>query len=652
LGRCGGLYGSRPGKELGASLAKNHSSERFVKNLFRYLVTATLLLSLAACNSSTPAPKPTPQTASTRPPANPLRNAYFGDLHLHTGLSFDAYILRTNTRPNDSYAYAKGQPVNYLGRMEQRKVPLDFLAVTDHAEYLGALPMTADPNSPFSKTEWAEVNSSDPKKSNQTYAKLVGAFMATGKPIAEMNDPSYIKSAWQQIIDAADKNYEPGKFTTFVGFEWTSAPIAEHKYPQNLHRCIIFRGDKVPEVPYSAFDSFDPEQLWSYLENARKTGDDVIAVPHNGNASNGLMFDTKTLTGKPLTRDYAERRMANEPLTEIAQVKGQSETHPLLSPNDEFARYELWETLVGSSAPAHFKTGSYVRQAYGVGQELQEKIGANPFKYGLEGGTDFHSGISSTEEDNYPGSHGNQDSDPKTVLSTAVKQGFSGEPPINFAAQGLTGAWAEENTRESIFSAFKRKETFGTSGNRIQVRMFGGWNYPADLAKQPDWVKAAYSGGVPMGSDLPAATNNPKGPAFAVWSLKDPRTGNLDRIQIIKVSTKNGKSHEKIFDVAWSGDRKPDPKNGKVPPVGNTVDLKTATYTNTIGATELAGVWQDPEFDPQAYATYYARVLEIPTPRWSTIWAVKNNLPLNDKMGNTIQERAWTSPIWYSPTPK
>ena len=621
-----------------------------MKNVLVPLLSMTLLLSLTACKSSTQAPETTPQSASKRPPANPLRNAYFGDLHLHTGLSFDAYIMRTNTRPNDSYAYAKGQPVNYLGKTEQRKVPLDFLAVTDHAEYLGALPMTADPNSPLSKTEWAKVNADDFKVSEAAYSKVVAGVLS-GKPDAQLNDPSYMKSAWQQIVDAAEKNYEPGKFTTFIGFEWTSAPAAEGNKPQNLHRCVIFAGNKVPALPFSAFDSLDPERLWTYLENARKTGDDVIAVPHNGNASNGLMFDTKTLTGKPITRDYAERRMANEPLTEIAQGKGQSETHPLLSPNDEFARFELWETLVGSPAPAHFMKGSYVRQAYGVGQEFEEKIGANPFKYGIEAGTDYHSGISSTEEDNYPGSHGIGDDDPKVVLGPA-KYSAGGEPLIAIGAQGLTGAWAEENTRESIFAAFKRKETFGTSGNRIQVRFFGSWNYPADLTKQSNWVKAAYDGGVPMGSDLPAGPSGTRGPAFAVWALKDPRMGNLDRIQIIKVWTKNGKSHEKIFDVAWSGDRKPDPKSGKVPAVGNTVDLKTATYTNTIGATELSGVWTDPEFDPQSHATYYARVLEIPTPRWSTIWAVKYNLPLNDKMGNTIQERAWTSPIWYSPTPK
>ena len=240
--------------------------------------------------------------------------------------------------------------------------------------------------------------------------------------------------------------------------------------------------------------------------------------------------------------------------------------------------------------------------------------------------------------------------DPRLVLTQ--KQSLSGEPPVTIGAGGLTGAWAEENTRESIFTSFKRKETFGTSGNRIQVRFFGGWSYPKDLVKQPDWVKSAYGTGVPMGSDLTAAPSLETAPTFVVWALKDPRTANLDRIQVVKVWTKNGKSQEKVFDVAWSGDRKPDPKSGKLPPVGNTVDLTTATYQNSIGATELSAVWQDPEFDPRAYATYYARVLEIPTPRWSTIWAVSNHLPLNDKMGNTIQERAWTSPVWYTPPAK
>jgi hypothetical protein len=297
---------------------------------------------LAGC-SKEPTPPPAAQAspaAPTRPAANPQRNAYFGDLHLHTGLSFDAYILRTNTRPNDSYAYAKGKPVDYMGKTVQRKSALDFLAVTDHAEYLGALPLTADPASPLSKTEWAKVNADDAKVSAAAFGKVIGG-LAAAKPDPDLNSPEYAKAGWQQVIDAAEKNYEPGKFTTFIGFEWTSAPLAEGKKPQNLHRCVIFRGNKVPAAVFSTFDSLDPEDLWSYLENARKTGDDVIAVPHNGNASNGMMFDTKTLAGKPITREYAERRIANEPLTEIIQGKGQSETHPSLSPNDEFARFEL-----------------------------------------------------------------------------------------------------------------------------------------------------------------------------------------------------------------------------------------------------------------------------------------------------------------------
>ena len=308
------------------------------------------------------------------------------------------------------------------------------------------------------------------------------------------------------------------------------------------------------------------------------------------------MFSTRDMSGKPITRDYAERRMANEPLAEIIQAKGQTDTSPALSPTDEFANFEMWLYLIGSDKKANSATGSYLRQAYGVGQELQAKLGVNPFKYGIEAGTDFHSGITSTEPSNYPGSHGNQDNDPKTVITATTSVG--GEPPTALSSGGLTGVWAEENTRESIFAAFKRKETFGTSGVRIKVRMFAGWNYPKDMTKQADWVKAAYADGVPQGGDL-APKAGATAPTFVVHAIKDPDSGNLDRIQIIKISTKNGKSQEKIYDVVWSGDRKPDPKTGKVPAVGNTVDIKAATYTNSIGATELIGEWTDPSFDPE-----------------------------------------------------
>ena len=582
----------------------------------------------------------TPGAVAARSPANPLKNVYFGDLHLHTSYSMDAFAFGTRTTPEDSYRYAMGETVEYFGKPQKRLAPLDFLAVTDHAEYLGTIRDSTNPNGPFAKSEWYKLmTSTDPKVSGETFKKLIGSTMLN-KPIPEFSDPAMLRSTWQAYSAIAEKYNQPGKFTTFVGFEWTSMPGG-----QNLHRCVIF-ANKGPEIPFTAFESQDAEQLWNYLEAQRKLGLEVIAVPHNGNISNGLMFDAKDFSGRPLTADYARRRTANEPLAEIIQGKGQSDTLPALSPTDEFANYELFTSLLSGAGEAKSATGSYLRQAYGVGQQLREKLGVNPFKYGIEAGTDFHSGITSTEASNYPGSHGNQDNDPKTVITAT--HSVVGEPPVTVGSGGLTGVWAEENTRQAIFAALKRRETFGTSGVRIRVRMFASWAYPQDATKDPDWIKAAYEKGVPMGSDLPPAPANAK-PTFLVAAMKDPNSGNLDRVQIIKVSTKNGKTQEKIFNVLWSGDRKVDPKTGKLPAVGNTVNIKTATFTNTIGAPELVGQWTDEEFDPKASTTYYARVLEIPTPRWSTYWSVKLNLPPNPKEPPAIQQRAWTSPIWYEP---
>jgi hypothetical protein len=619
----------------------------------RHKIAAVLVVSaaffLSSCNTnksdneaSAGSSSPSTQAAAgARPAPNPLRNAYFGDLHLHTSYSMDAFAFGTRTTPEDSFKFAMGEPVEYFGHQWKRLAPLDFLAVTDHAEYLGTVRESINANGPFAKSEWyTTMTSTDPKVSGQAFQKLLGSTMAN-KPIPDFNNPELLKAAWERYSAIPDQYYKPGKFTSFVGFEWTSMPQG-----QNLHRCVIFAG-KGPGMPYTAFESVDPEDLWRYLEGQRKSGLDVIAVPHNGNVSNGLMFNTKDLSGKPLTREYSDRRMANEPLAEIIQAKGQSDTDPELSPTDEFANFEIFKSLLNGSGDAKSATGSYIRQAYGVGQELQAKIGANPFKYGIEASTDFHSGIDTTEPSNYAGSHGNQDSDPRTVI-TATKS-VVGEPPVVLSSGGLTGVWAEENTRESIFAAFKRKETFGTSGVRIKVRMFAGWKYPKDLVKNNDWVKTAYSDGIPMGGDLAAPTGS-GGPTFLLHAVKDPQSGNLDRIQIIKITTKNGKSTEKIYDAVWSGDRKADPKTGKIPAVGNTVDVKTATYTNDIGSVELLGQWTDPDFDPKAYVTYYARVLEIPTPRWSTYWAAKLNLPPNPTVPAFEQQRAWTSPIWYTPS--
>lgn len=599
-------------------------------------LTCVSALAVASCNKVSQ-PQPAATANRDRPAPNPERNAYFGDLHLHTSYSTDAYLLGTGTTPDDSYRFAKGETVTYLGEKVKRKAPLDFLAVTDHAEYLGVVRRAAEPGNALANTRWGKWLVGGTSEGQQAaYAALLKAS-GTGEDIPEFENAALQKAAWDDYTRFADKHNDPGHFTAFQAFEWTSAPGN-----QNMHRNVIFRGAP-PQMPYSSKESTDPEKLWDYMDQQRAAGLVLMAIPHNGNASNGLMFNTETtLAGVPLTKAYLERRYNHERLTEIAQVKGQSETHPALSPNDEFANFELFEWLVGQPRKSKFMTGSYVRQAYGTGQELQEKFGINPFKLGLVGGTDFHSGVTGNEEFNYAGSHGAQDHDRKAVIG--MKESFVGAAPAILSAAGLTGVWAEENTRESLYAALERKETFGTSGVRIRVRLFGGAGLTADMIKRPDWVKRAYEAGVPMGGELPEGKT---APGFIVQAIKDPDSGNLDRIQIVKVSTRGGKSSEQVFDVVWSGERKVDPKTGKVPAVGSTVDVPTATYTNTIGATQLVGYWRDPAFDPAALATYYARVLEIPTPRWSTHWAAQQKMPTNPGVAATIQERAWTSPIWY-----
>lgn len=570
-------------------------------------------------------------------PGTPERHAYFGDLHLHTSLSFDAFTMKTRTLPDDSYRYAKGEEVSYLGQKFKRKAPLDFLAVTDHSEFLGVFRQLADPKGRHTGSD-AFKALNDP--AFEPGWKLLNEMFLEGKgknKDSEHLSDSAIRSNWQLVVDSAEKHNKPGRFTTFVAYEWSAMPDS-----QNLHRNVIFRG-KPPAKPFSSVDSERPEDLWAYLDKNRKEGIDALAINHNANVSNGLMFDYKDSDGKPISKEYAEARVRNEPLTEVTQHKGTSETHPSLSPNDEFAGYENYEKLLATTRQGKID-GSYARQAYARGLEIAAKTGANPYKFGLAGATDFHSGISSTEEDRFAGAFGGLDSNPKQVLGDA--DSVIGDSPVVFSAAGLTGVWAEQNTREAIFDALKRKEVFATTGNRTRVRLFAGWDLPKNLTSRKDWAATAYAKGVPMGADLTEAPGG-KAPRFAVQAVKDPNAANLDRIQIVKVWSKAGKSGEKVFDVAWSGQRKPDPKTGKLPAVGDTVDVKTASYRNTIGATELATVWEDPEFDAEASATYYARVLEIPTPRWSTYWSVKNKLPLSTKVPATIQDRAWTSPVFY-----
>ena len=578
-------------------------------------------------------------------------NAYFGDLHVHTSWSFDAFIFNVRTTPDDAYNFGKGQAIAHVGgKPIQMERPLDFMAVTDHAEYMGIMMQMLDENNPLAQLEIAKlINDPDPAISRETFDK-VGFSLATAWPYEELIEKDIIQSTWQRIVEAADRHYEPGKFTTFPAYEWTSAPpviFTLKQYAQNLHRNVIFKGGKVAGLPFSAFDSQDPEHLWAWMEKERAKGVEVMAIPHNANMSNGLMYDLETFSGNALTAAYAQRRSRNEPINEVVQIKGQSMTHPALSPNDEFADYELYGYTFSSESPPppSQPQNSYVREALRNGLSLEKSLGENPFKFGLIGSSDGHNAASAVEEDNYFGKIGNVDATPTIRLDQATKR-----RPRFFSAAGLAGVWAKENTRAAIFEALQRKETFATSGPRIKLRFFGGWDLQVDSLSSTDWLTNAYANGVPMGSDLnqPPSTVQ-HSPSFLIQAIKDADGANLDRIQVIKgYLDEGGNSQEKIFEVSWAGDRTVTAA-GKLPAIGSTVDLTTVTYTNEIGAVQLQTIWTDPEFDANQSAFYYLRVLEIPTPRWTTYDAQSLEIaPLSD-VPTTIQERAWSSPIWYTP---
>lgn len=624
---------------------------------FRRAVVTTMAglawLSLNACSRDS-APKEGEAEAIVRrataalPTPNPERNAYFGAVHVHTGWSFDALTNGSKTTPSDAYAWAQGREITNsgVGGKIQIRTPLDFYMVSDHAEYMGVFNQMSNPDSPLSKSEIAKgVNSPDPNVRMQTFAGIL-RDMSAGKSNPALSDPVLARSVWSEIVKAADENYQPGKFTTFAGFEWTSNPNK-----RNLHRVVVFRDTKtLPEMALSALDSDDPESLWKWMGLQRERGSTLLAIPHNGNASDGRMFELVKFDGKPIDVAYNKTRAANEPLYEITQIKGTSETHPALSPTDEFAGFEQWDYTLSADAERPTKrAGSFIRKALLDGLSQEHSGQGNPFKYGFIGDSDTHNAAATFEEFNYTGKFA-YENDPKHRLV-----GLEGQPAgqvrqvQEFSSGGLAGVWAEQNNREAIFDAMQRKETFGTSGPMIRLRFFASWELGADALKQPDFVKRAYAGGVPMGGDLkPSATGN-KAPTFFVMALKDPKSGNLDRIQIVKGWLDvQGAQHERVHDVAWSGDRKPG-ADGKLPPVGDTVDAAQATYTNTIGAAELTAAWSDPEFKPGERAFYYARVIEIPTPRWSTIDAASLGVAVPEGLPVSIRERAWSSPIWYTP---
>jgi hypothetical protein len=602
-------------------------------------------------------------------------NLYWGDTHLHSSYSPDAYLMQNRSAdPDTAYRYAKGQPVihPYHRARIQIGTPLDFLVLSDHGEFMGVIPMLlqGDPRVAGSETgkrylEWIEQG-----REIEMFGELIAQVNKIVPPNPDLNNPEINAAVWGEIMDAADRHNEPGKFTTFMGWEWSSTPQG-----QNLHRVVVMKGDKSSGstfLPYTSLDSDKPEDLWAWLEKTSEdAGTDFLAIPHNSNISGGLMFPIVDSEGRGVDEDYAKLRMRWEPIIEVTQIKGDSETHPRLSPTDEFADFETYEHLIaveGAEAPTMFgegflgslsesdreiienfeervvEVGDYARTALLRGIGLDRRGLGNPYKFGMIGSTDSHTAMASAEEDNF---HGKMalDSTPETKQEDIIP----GTPGWDMGAAGLAAVWATENSRDAIFEAMQRKEVYATTGPRIQLRFFGGFDFnDGDVATQ-DMASVGYAKGVPMGGDLTAAPRN-SAPSFMIRAVKDPVGANLDRIQVIKGWVDDeGRPVEEIYDVALSDDRARD-ASGRIPPVGNTVDLMTGSYTNSIGDPELTVVWEDPSFDASKRAFYYVRVLQIPTARHTLLDAVALGVPVEES-GHpaTIQERAYSSPIWYTP---
>ena len=580
---------------------------------------------------------------------------YFGDTHLHTALSLDAGTFGNRLGMDDAYRFCRGEEIVSSGGLRARLGrPLDFVVIADHSDGMGWFSMLVEGDPLLMNKEegrrWHKAINEGGQPAVDAALEMINLF-SQGKIPWPTNDPALMRPVWDSVVESAEKYNDPGKFTAFIGYEWTSLVKGN-----NLHRVVIYRdnGDKASRVlPYTLEDSANPEDLWKALANyEEKTGGRVLAIPHNGNLSNGLMFDVETLSGGPLTREYAAQRQRWEPLFETTQIKGDGEAHPLLSPDDEFADYETWD--LGNLDMSQAKTrdmlpGDYLRSGLKRGIEFEQTLGVNPFKYGQIGSTDSHTSMPAVEEDNFFGKHSGVEPTPERAAHVTL----GGENGKIFgwqmASSGYAGVWATENTRAAIWDAMKRKETYATTGPRMTVRFFGGWEFTQEDAQNRLPARTGYSKGVPMGGDL----QNPpagKSPSFLVGALKDSVSGNLDRIQIIKGWIgQDGKAQERIYDVAVSDGRKIDADGRCKTAVGNTVNAEKATWTNTIGDPELLAVWTDPEFDPNQRAFYYARVIEIPTPRWTAYEAVRFGIKMPDGCKMDTQERAYTSPIWYTP---
>ena len=586
----------------------------------------------------------------------------WGDTHLHTAISFDAGAFGATLLPPDAYRFAKGEEViSSTGMPVRLSRPLDFLVVSDHSDNMGMFPELQSGAAFVMASEkgrkWNAMVNAGGQEGVQAAAEMIQAFSQGEFPkeLESLPGTSLYRNTWDNIIDAAEEANDPGHFTAFIGYEWTSLDKGN-----NLHRVVMYRDNadraKLLE-PFTAGPpgSTDPVELWKWMDRyEEKTAGQVLAIAHNGNLSNGVMFpETKAFTGKKIDKAYVENRAKRERLYEATQIKGDGEAHPFLSKNDEFADYETWDQ--GNLDLSELKKnemlrGEYARSALKTGLRLEDKFGTNPYQFGMIGSTDSHTGLATAEEDNFFGKHSGGEPSKDRYAHPMAKVGdneYKGYAPVS---SGWAAVWAEENTRASIFDAMQRKETYATTGSRITVRFFGGWEFDDNDADTRLPAKAGYAKGIPMGGELAAAPEGKTVPTFLVAALKDPLSGNLDRIQIVKGwMDSKGELHEKVYDVVWSGDRKPDSKTGKLPSVGNTVDVANATWTNTIGATELITVWKDPDFDARQSAFYYVRVIEIPTPRWTAYEAKYFKIEMPKEVPMITTERAYTSPIWYTP---
>jgi hypothetical protein len=582
----------------------------------------------------------------------------WGDTHLHTANSFDAAAFGNTLGPEVAYRFARGEEVvSSTGQRVRLSRPLDFLVIADHAEALGGIAELKKGN-PLVMTDptvrrWHDMLAAGGPTALDTTIEMIRSIGTNTVPKILVSD-RLARPVWQSNTEMADRYNEPGRFTALIGYEWTS-----NNGGNNLHRVVIFRDGKEKAdtiIPFSSFDSEDPAMLWKFLDGYQdKTGGQVLAIPHNGNLSNGRMFALVDFDGRGLTKAYAETRARLEPVYEVTQIKGDGEAHPFLSPNDEFAGYELWDKgnldLTALKTPEMFQY-EYARSGLKLGLKLEQELGINPFKFGMIGSTDSHTSLATAEEDNFFGKASVAEPSPGRATHPFMES-TDGKARImgwEMTASGYAGVWATANTREAIFDALMRKEVYGTTGPRMTVRFFGGYDFQLGDAQGHDLATIGYAKGVPMGGDLANAPAGKKA-TFLVAALKDPIGANLDRIQMVKGwQDKSGALQEKVYDIVW-GDaekRKPD-ANGKLPVVGNTVDVPNATYTNTIGNPELITVWTDPDFDPALRAFYYARVIEIPTPRWTAYDAKRFGVQMPKEVPMTTQERAYTSPIWYTP---